>query len=556
MSVSTSYPTIRTPYPSDYNKSCIYCGEPVKFLYPANPRVHQGLHCTYQEIRYFYACTNKFCTHFEIPINPAPKYSLPFKHYDFSVWKWIGREAKIYHQNANAIRERIQKEFELKISENTIRSIIDELDIYLAGKIDKKTKEILKSQGKIVLCLDGQEPESGGEALWLFVDVISNRVLKIQILKPATHQVLHKIVENILKSYEVELIGIVSDKQNNITTMHDKFYPKIPHQYCQFHFLQNLWNHIEFKDQNLHSAIAYCINKLYIVNVSHTSEVHIPEIGKVNKREYFSGLESDLRKLVKPRNKKFKQLRGVKSWENVEKYSKTLKEVYEIQDPAHRVTKILKKVDLKIIETLEATRKEYHDCQGLFEEFQTIRSCLNSKGLNRLELDEKFKQIFDKIWTNIRLTDKKAKKRDLKTRQPNSRASRHDIEKQWVRLHKSYRRGLFSYFEFPIFERTNSKMEQHFGQEKMLLYKTCGKTKVGPQVRIRGQYILKQLYAGEEEISNILNNLAKAYDREEIKLGLIDLIHRRSSETGMWQNRIIGKQGLLDLYNKKNKKLD
>ena len=556
MSLSSDSPVIRTSYPETYNNRCVICGSPVKFLYPANPRVHHGLENSITEIRYFYACTNKNCYFFNKPHNPSPNYSLPFKHYDLSVWKWIGRESKIFKQNANGIKNRIEKEFGLDISENTIRSVIDELDVFLSGEIDKKTKKILKTQGKIVLCLDGQAPEADGDALWLFVDAISNRVLKTKILTSATHEILHDIVEEILTEYEVKLVGIVSDKQINIVKMRDKFYPKAPHQYCQYHFLGNLWKHIEYKDQKLHSSLASCVNSLYIVNVDQTSTVKIPNVGKVKKREFFSNLESDLRKLVKPRNKKFKKLRGVESWNNVANYALTLKEVVESKDPTHRVTKVLSKVCKRLNEGLESTQPIFHDCCDLFDEFNDIRLCLKNSDLDRMQMESEIKKRFEAIWKDVKKKDKIIKKTELKIAYPTNDASKLVIEKEWVRLYESYRRGLFSYFDFPIPERTNSKMEQHFGQEKIVLYRTCGKKNVGPQVRVRGEYIIKQQYAGEEEVSNIIQELSEEYDLERIKTGLIELNKRRSTESDAWQTNILGKQALLDLYKEEKKDKD
>lgn len=553
MNLPSDSPIIRTSFPEIYDNSCAICGSPVKFLYPANPRVHQGLENTITEIRYYYSCTNENCYFYGRPHNPSPNYSLPFKHYDLSVWKWIGRESKIFKQNASAIKDRIEKEFGLNIAENTIRSVIDELDVFLAGEIDKKTKELLKNQGKIVLCLDGQAPEADGDALWLFVDAISNRVLKTKILSSAPHEILHEIIEEILNDYEVELAGIVSDKQSNIVKMRDKFYPKVPHQYCQFHFLQNLWKYIEYRDQSLHSSLASCVNSLYIVNVSQSSMVKIPEVGRVKKREYFSDLELDLRKLVKPRNKKFKKLRGIESWNNISKYAKTLKEVFESQDPDHRVTKVLQKVFIKLSEGLETEHSVYNNCCTLFDTFQDIRSCLKNTALDKQEMEGEIKKRFNDIWKSVRKKDKTARMVDLKSITPTNNTKMVDIEKEWVRSYRSYKRGLFSYFDFPIPERTNSRMEQHFGQEKIQLYKNCGKKNVGPQVRVRGEYIIKQQYAGESEVTEILHSLANGYDSEKVKAGLVVLNERRTIESDSWQTNLLGKQALLDLYKgKKN----
>lgn len=69
-----------------------------------------------------------------------------------------------------------------------------------------------------------------------FVELISNRVLDVQLLHSSDHITLYKCIQNILQSYDVQLSSILSDKQGSIVKIHNEYYSKIPHQYCQFHF--------------------------------------------------------------------------------------------------------------------------------------------------------------------------------------------------------------------------------------------------------------------------------------------------------------------------------
>lgn len=194
----------------------------------------------------------------------------------------------------------------------------------------------MEKQKHIVLALDGQQPNEGEEALWLFVDVISNRVLKIKMLRSADHQTLFKVIKEILNTFKVQLVGIVSDKQGSIVKMRDTFFPEIPHQYCQFHFLQNIWNHLEVKDTHLQKSLEGMVNHLYITTVSKTEKRQILNVGKVNMREYFLEVESDLRKMIKNRLKKFELLRGTKTYEKLDEYLTILDSVWQSKDENHR----------------------------------------------------------------------------------------------------------------------------------------------------------------------------------------------------------------------------
>ncbi|TFF87923.1 MAG: hypothetical protein EU548_09575, partial [Promethearchaeota archaeon] len=314
-------------YPKELDRKCLSCGSSVGFLYPSGGHEYTDFCGKIKEIRRFYCCMNPDCELHAKPLNPSPLNVLPFKQFSLGIFKWIAQEAKLYKQKPAQICERIQDQFGVKISESTIRNYINDIDVYLSNQIDKRTIQLLKAQGKIILALDGQNPDNKGSALWLFVDLISNRVLKIVILESADHLTLYTLVEEILTFYEGELTGLVSDKQSSIVKMRDTYYPEVPHQYCHFHFLQNLWNHIEVKDGHLHKTLTKAVNNLYILTVSKTSKIFFEGIGKASIREVFREVELALRSLVKAGTKKFERLRGVKVYERLSLYVEEMEDV-------------------------------------------------------------------------------------------------------------------------------------------------------------------------------------------------------------------------------------
>ncbi len=500
---------INTRYPSFLNRTCPFCNSRVRFTYPGRKRNIVDFQGSYTETRYFYCCTNKSCFNHSHPFNPSPSYTLPNKKYSSSVWKWIGRECRSYNMNASKIYKRIQEEYGINITENTIRNICDEIDSYLVYKIDEETKKQVQVQGKILISLDGQKPEDGEDALWLFVDLISNRVFKVELLASADHMTLKKCIEDIEKEYEVEIIGFLSDKQGSIVKMCKSYYPDVPHQYCQFHFLQNLWNYIEAKDSSLQKQLSTMINHLRITTISVKVNIILPNVGIVNFREYFRSIESDLRKLIKNRNKKFEKLRGTRSYERIKNYCIELSDVCGQQDPNHRVTKILKNTASKLENSLMEQSSSYTACIELVANFKQIRDKLNNIFDNSQKHTAALSIIFENIWENIRLNRQPFT--SLRAKLPQKNMSLITIKEQWYRLFKSYLPGLFRYYEFPVVERTNAKMEQQFGQEKQKFIQRSGKPNVSRQIRMRGASELKIQYAKSNEIKEYLNSLEGSY---------------------------------------------
>ena len=307
-------------YPSEMNYSCPLCDSHASYAYSSSGHSYIDFNGYFNDFVRYYECTNPQCPLHSEPFNPAPPQVLPYKRYSLSVWKWIAQEAKIYKEKPKNIRKRIRKKFRISISEGTIRNCIKEIDSFLSHEIDKRTKEILKEQGKILIALDGQKPDDEGNALWLFVDLISNRVLDVKILSTADADTLHDCIENILKTYDVELLGGVSDKQGSIRAMRETYYEDLPWQYCHFHFLQNAWRPMAAKDANLHKRLKKSVHGLYILSASKTSKVNFEGIGKRSVRTVFEKVEKQLRAILKEYTRKFKKLRGITTYENLKQY--------------------------------------------------------------------------------------------------------------------------------------------------------------------------------------------------------------------------------------------
>jgi len=536
-------------YPEELERTCILCGSQVRFCYPSGGHTYAGFFGKVKEIRKFYSCTNPECSLFNKPLNPTPLNVLPFKRYSLAVWKWIAEEAKIYGQKPGQIYERIQGKFGVEISESTIRKYIKEIDAYLSHQIDKKTLEIVSEQGEIILALDGQKPDDKGASLWLFVDLLSNRVLNIQLLSSADHLTLHSEVEHILKAYGVELKAIVSDKQNSIVKMRDTFYPKIPHQYCHFHFLQNLWNHIEVKDGNLHKELKKAVNNLYIMSAAKSVKIKFDGLGKASIREVFHEIELVLRSLIKAQTRKFKRLRGIQVYEKLNKFVKEMEQTLARENADLKVVELMKKTSDSLRNSLDELNETYKVCVDLHKSFQAIRKELGKepprdgrKKVNLLEVKERKMEAldaqFNTIWKEVKGKYGINKKSDLKAFQPQKDTPKDKIKQEWVRLYLSYRRGLFTYYDLPIPAKTNSPMEGKFGQQKSLFISRVGKKRVGSQVRIHGGSVLKQLYVGKEEVKNHVRAMGLNYDREDVKRGLELLAERTHEETKSWKNKI------------------
>jgi len=530
----------RVKYPWELDFRCPACNGRVQFCY-SNPRhEYTDFDEDVEEYRYQYTCPNQTCKMHGVLFNPAPLNVLPRKQYSLAVWKWIAKEAKLYGQKPRQIVERLNDEFNVPISESTVRKYIYEIEVFIAGKIDANTMATIRAQGKILLSLDGQEPDGTGPALWLFVDVISNRVLRVIILETADHETLHQHVENMLADFGVKLVGMISDKQGSIVKMHDTYYPDIPHQYCHFHFLQNMWNHVELKDSHVHKELAKTINHLYITATSKEIHKKLENGESASIRKIFEGVEKDLRKLVKVTSKKFDRLRGIESFRKVEAYVLNMERECVKDDASRWVVKKMLDTVSRIRNQLDTLRPAMEECVDLNKRFQDVRALLGNPQMVKAEKIALLDALFDSFWAEASKNTDISSKDDLRTFLPKISSTKDEILLEWVRLYESYRCGLFAYYDFPVNVRSIVEMEKNFGQEKMRLFTQCAKKNVGMQVRIRGPNILRELYAGKDEIKTILGEIEVDLDPEQLKAGLEEIASRTKAETEGWKSNIEG----------------
>jgi hypothetical protein len=544
---------INTSYPEELFYRCPVCGEPVQHCFPSSKHDYLDFVGMVREIRYQYRCMNPSCRMAGIYFNPAPARVLPYKQFSLDVWKWIAREAKIFKQKPSEIVFRAKVEHGIPISEGTVRNIIDEVDVFISGRIDRKTIDIIKKQKCMLLALDGQDPEKGGPALWMFTDVLSNRVLAIDILDCASKEVLHGIIMNIEQRFGVPIIGFISDKERSIVNMHDDYYPNIPHQYCQFHFMGNMWNHLEVRDDNVNKELKKVVNNLYISTIDKKQAVNIKGAGNVSVYEHFKDVASDLKKIVGRRTKKFEKLRGIDSYKNLSAYAETIELTCSREDPGRRDVKILRGIASKLYEGLKTVQQAHVENTSLFKIFQSIRIIFNQPGLSKEMRVRMADACFDSLWDRARGECRMADPSRLRSIQLSYQHSKAKVLLEWYRLYQSYKRGLFAYYDFPVPERTNVKMEASFSKEKQRLFSQCGKRNVGAQVRKRGEYILKQIHTQDGEIESIVDDIPGKLDPKSIREGLQELTARIKKETESWRFDVDAKETIKQLFDKRKK---
>jgi hypothetical protein len=101
-----------------------------------------------------------------------------------------------------------------------------------------RLRERLARQGRVLLALDGLQPDVGHEVLWVLRDCLSGEVLLARSLLSATQEDLAGLLQEVQHALPVPIRGVVSDGQHSIRRAVRAALPGVPHQLCHFHYLR------------------------------------------------------------------------------------------------------------------------------------------------------------------------------------------------------------------------------------------------------------------------------------------------------------------------------
>src|SRR5262249_31079322 len=103
---------------------------------------------------------------------------------------------------------------------------------------DRRLRSLLAEQGRVILALDGLQPDVGHEVLWVLRDCLSGEVLLAKSLLSARQQDLAELIGQVRDGLAVPVVGVISDAQHSIRKAVPQPLPGVPHQLCHFHYLR------------------------------------------------------------------------------------------------------------------------------------------------------------------------------------------------------------------------------------------------------------------------------------------------------------------------------
>src|SRR5262245_24030270 len=186
-------------------------------------------------------CPNPACSRFLRPYRPEaePHFALPYHEFGLDVMALTGRLRHAEHRSIPEIHRELTRRG-LVVAQRTVTNLLDRYDELraLATADPERLEPLLRYQRRVLLAIDGLQPDVGHEVLWVLRDCLSGEILLAKSLLSSTAKDLAGLITQVQKALPVPITGVVSDGQESLRKAVAQALPGVPHQLCQFHYLR------------------------------------------------------------------------------------------------------------------------------------------------------------------------------------------------------------------------------------------------------------------------------------------------------------------------------
>lgn len=222
-------------------KICLECSQPMWVAYHAERTVMtlQGLQKFKLVVR---RCNNQECQRYHQPYRPEEegRIALPHGECGLDVIAFVGNLRYREHRSVSEIHQQLQ-ERGVKVCERTVEHAMHRYEELVSVHLHDRERlhALLLKQKRVVLAIDGLQPDVGHEVLWVIREVLSGEILLARPLLSSTQEDLAGLLtETKNRLPAVAISGMVSDGQLSIRGAVAQVFAGLPHQLCHFHYLR------------------------------------------------------------------------------------------------------------------------------------------------------------------------------------------------------------------------------------------------------------------------------------------------------------------------------
>jgi hypothetical protein len=186
-------------------------------------------------------CPHPDCPRYHRPYRPEAEgaLGLPQQEIALDVIALVGTLRYREHQSVPEIHHALRARG-IDLAERTVTDLLERYDELLALSLSDpaRLRQITAREGRVILALDGLQPDVGHEVLWILRDCLSGEILLAKSLLSATTADLAALLKKVAEGLSVPIVAVLSDGQHSIRKAVRQALPGVPHQLCHFHYLR------------------------------------------------------------------------------------------------------------------------------------------------------------------------------------------------------------------------------------------------------------------------------------------------------------------------------
>jgi hypothetical protein len=410
-------------------------------------------------------CPNAACPRYRRPYRPEaePHFALPHHEFGLDVLACVGRLRYAEHRSVPEIYQHLRGRG-IAVAERTVTNLLERYDELraLATADPQRLRRLLGGQQRVVLAIDGLQPDVGHEVLWVLRDCLSGEVLLARSLLSATIKDLAALLAEVRDALPVPITGAVSDGQQAIRKAVAQELPGVPHQLCHFHYLREAAKPIYEADRHAKKELKKRVRGVRAIERTAEAEEDV-------EAELVRGYCAAVRAAVTDDGLPPLAASGLKLHQRLEAIAESLDRVTA---KAKALPRGLTKLRQLLQRGLEETARFWPAVRVAYRWVQRVARLLeNQAQLAAPEVRRRLSGILSQMRAAAARTRAAALRAQLG---------------HFVKVTKSYWRGLFGCYTSPDLPRTNNDLEHLFGSHRYHERRASGRKRAAAGLVVRG----------------------------------------------------------------------
>jgi hypothetical protein len=415
-------------------------------------------------------CQNPDCSRFLCPYRPEaePHFALPYHEFGLDVMALVGRLRHAEHRSIPEIHRELTGRG-LVVAQRTVTNLLDRYDELraLATADPKRLEPLLRHQHRVILAIDGLQPDVGHEVLWVLRDCLSGEILLARSLLSSTAKDLAGLITQVQKALPVPITGVISDGQASIRKAAAQALPGVAHQLCHFHYLREAAKPIYEADRHAKKELKKRVRG--IRPIERQAEKALETAEDDEEAEIVRGYCAAVRAALTDDGRPPLAASGLTLHRRLSAIASSLDRVValagELPGGLKRLRQLLRRSLEETAALWPAVREAYHWVH------RVARTLKNENRLPGMTVRRRLVQLLVRMRRAAATTEEPSVQAGLK---------------QFLKVTKSYWPGLFPCYDSADLPRTNNDLEHTFGSHRYHERRASGRRQASPGLVVMG----------------------------------------------------------------------